>query len=92
MTMTLAEAGSHSTRVTLRGIGWSKGGRGARAANRNVLKAEQRIDDPRFIRSRRRLDAIKLAAFVIGACLFVAAFVFLVIVTWNDPSLGPGPP
>ena len=21
-----------------------------------------------------------------------AAFVFLVIVTWNDPSLGPGPP
>jgi hypothetical protein len=91
-TITMADSGPQSTHVTLEASGWDKRGRGARAANRNVLKAVQRIDDPHFVRSRRRLDAIKIAAFILGLCLFVAAFAALLVVTWNDPSLGPGPP
>jgi len=92
ITMTLVDSGPNSTHVTLEAHGLDERGRKARAANRNVLNAVQRIDDPRFVRSRRRLDAIKIGAFIIGLCLFVAAFVALVVVTWNDPSLGPGPP
>jgi hypothetical protein len=92
ITITLADSGPHSTHVTLESHGRDERGRRARAANRNLLNAMQRIDDPQFVRSQRRRDAIKIAAFIIGLCLFVTAFIGLVIATWNDPSLGPGPP